>query len=156
MKRSVFVLIIVILLFATLPLRLIYLVMNTDNFPQVSNSSRNIFVSELRGEIYDCNMKPLVNRKSQNVLVALPDEKSIEMLRDYLDIEEYASLLQSVEKSEPFICDCDLISENEILKFTQKLERYTDDGFCCHIVGYVNRTDNKGVYGIVVVFVYAG
>lgn len=148
MKRSLFVLIIVILLFATLPLRMIYLVMNTDNFPQVSNSARSIFISELRGEIYDYNMNPLVNRKSQNVLVAMPDNESLEMLRDYLDREEYQLLLKAMEKSEPFICDCDLINENEFLKLTQKLGRYTDDGFCCHVVGYVNKTDNKGVYGI--------
>ncbi len=148
MKRSITVLIVVLLLFTTLPLRMIYLVRNTQDFPQVSSSSRNISVSELRGEIYDCNMQPLVNRKSHNVVVAMPYPESAEILRSYLEDGEYTSLLQAVEKSEPFICDCDLIGENDFLKCTQKFSRYTDDGFCCHVVGYVNSVDNQGVYGI--------
>ncbi len=148
MKRSLSVLIVVLLLFATLPLRMIYLVRNTQDFPQVSSSTRSISVSELRGEIYDCNMQPLVNRKSHNVVAVMPCSESVEILRSYLEDGEYMSLLQSVEKSEPYIFDCDLISENNFLKFTQKFSRYTDDGFCCHVVGYVNSADNQGVYGI--------
>lgn len=148
MRRSLSVLIIVLLLFAVLPLRLIYLVQNTQSFPKVSNSSRNITISELRGEIYDCNMQPLVNRKSQNVVVAMPYLQSAEVLKNYLENEEYLSLVQSIEISEPFICDCGLVDENDFLKCTQKFSRYTDDGFCCHVVGYVNSADNQGVYGI--------
>ena len=148
MKRSISVLIIVLLLFATLPLRMIYLVRNTKSFPQVSSSSRNISVSELRGEIYDCNMQPIVNRKSHNVVVAMPYSESAEILGSYLETGEYASLLKSIEKSEPFICDCDLSYETDFLRCTQRFSRYTDDGFCCHVVGYVNSVDNQGVYGI--------
>ncbi len=148
MKRSLCVLIILILLFVSLPVRMMWLVANTEKFPDVSNSSRSIVLSRLRGEIYDCNMKGLVNRKTENTVIAMPCEESAEILKDYLSEEDYLSLLGSVGKSEPFVTDCDYDGSNAFIKTSQIFQRYTDDGFCCHVVGYVNSVDNEGVYGI--------
>jgi len=93
-------------------------------------------------------MKPLVNRKSEKTIVVMPYEKSAEILKEHLDEKEYLSLLESIEKSEPFTCVCDFKKENEFVKISEKFNRYTDDGFCCHVIGYINSTDNEGVYGI--------
>lgn len=148
MKRPQFVATVLILLFASLPLRMIYLVAEKDSFPNISNSLRSVVLSEQRGEIYDHEMKKLVNRKSENTVVALPTEKSAEILENYISKEEYDSLLESIKKREIFVCECGFDGESECVKVTQKYNRYTDDGFCCHVVGYINSADNKGVYGI--------
>ncbi len=148
MKRPLVVLYVIIFLFTTLPVRMVYLACNTEDFPSVSNSTRSIVVSELRGEIYDCNMKPLVNRKSEKTIAVMPCDKSAEILKDYLDEEEYTSLLRSIYNEEPFTCSCDYEKENEFVKVCEKFERYPDDGFCCHVIGYINSSDNEGVYGI--------
>lgn len=148
MKRPLIVLCTMIFLFLTLPMRMIYVVNNTEKIPSVSNSTRSIVVSELRGEIFDCNMKPLVNRKSENAIAAMPCRESAEILKDYLDVEEYYSLLTNIEKAEPFTCICEFGEENEFVKVSEKFNRYTDDGFCCHVTGYINPADNEGVYGI--------
>ncbi len=148
MKRPVFVLVVLMSLFASLPLRLIYLVAEKDSFPDVSNSLRSIVLSEQRGEIYDCSMRKLVNRNSENTVVALPTEKSAEILQSYISEEKYEELLECIDKSEIFVCECDYDEENEFVKVTEKFTRYTDDGFCCHVVGYINSADNEGVYGI--------
>ena len=148
MKRPIIILYILIFLFTTLPLRMIYLVSNTEKFPLVSNSTQSIVVSELRGEIYDCNMKPLVNRKTEKTIAVMPYEKSAKIMKDYLNADEYASLLKSIDEEVPFTCVVDFDKENEFVKISEKYRRYTDDGFCCHVIGYINSSDNAGVYGI--------
>lgn len=148
MKRPVFVLLVLIAMFASVPLRMIYLIAEKETFPDVSNSLRSVVLSEQRGEIYDRNMKKLVNRKSENTVVALPAEQSAEILEDYINREEYVRLLEAIERKEIFVCQCDFREENDFVKVAENFERYTDDGFCSHVVGYINTSDNEGVYGI--------
>ncbi len=148
MKRSIVVLVAVLFFFASLPVRMIYLVLNTENFPDVSNSTRSMVISELRGEIYDCNNKPLVNRKSENAVIVLPYEETAKILKNHLDSEEYVSLLKSIENCTPFLFSGDCETESDFVKITKRYNRYTNDGFCCHVVGYINAVDNEGIYGI--------
>lgn len=148
MKRITTVLIIMLFLFASLPARMLFLVLNTEAIPEVSNSESSIVLSELRGEIYDYKMKPLINRKSENIVIAKPSEESAEILENYLNSAEYAELLNCIENSVPFTGVCDYDNENEFIKIAEKYNRYTSDGFCCHVVGYVNFADNEGVCGI--------
>lgn len=148
MKRPQFVLVLLISMFALSSLRMVYIIAEKETFPDVSNSLRSVVLAEQRGEIYDRNMKKLVNRKSENTVVALPVEKSAEILENYISKEEYDSLLESIEKREIFVCQCDFREENDFVKVAEKYKRYTDDGFCCHVVGYTNTADNRGVYGL--------
>lgn len=146
MKRKIFVVTSVILLLAMLPLRMYFIIFRTEKLPPVTNSTRSILLSQLRGEIYDCNMQKLVNRQERDIIIAMPEKSNVRILGRYLDGEDYNRLIRSVENAEPFICEGTFENEN-ILK-TRVLERYQDDGFCCHVVGYVNKTDNIGVSGI--------
>ncbi len=148
MKRSRFVLALLIVLFGISSVRMLYIIAEKENLPDVSNSLCSVVLSERRAEIYDRNMEKLVNRKSENTVVALPVEKSAEILRSYISKEEYASLLECIEKRKIFVCQCDFHDESDFVKAAEKFERYTDDGFCSHVVGYINTADNEGVYGI--------
>lgn len=148
MKRARLILALLIVLFGISSMRMLYIIAEKENLPDVSNSLRSVVLSERRGEIYDRNMKKLVNRKSENTVVAFPVEASAKILENYISKDEYESLLESIEKREIFICQCDFREENDFIRIAEKFERYTDDGFCSHVVGYINTADNKGVYGI--------
>lgn len=146
MKRKNNVLIILILLLAMLPFRMCYLCLHPESLPEVSNSTQNIILSELRGEIYDCNMEKLVNREAENIIIARPERESAEILKNYLNKEQYNRLLGCINSSVPFICE-EEVEEDRFLSETI-YKRYGDDGFCCHVLGYINSVDNLGVSGI--------
>ncbi len=148
MKRNNIVLAILMVMFISLPLRMIYIVVEKDSFPDVSNSLRRVIVSEQRGEIYDRSMKKLVNRRTETAVVALPSRESAELLKGHISEENYQSLLESIEAGEIFVCPCDYEEESKFLRCAEIGQRYTDDGFCCHVIGYINATDNVGVSGI--------
>lgn len=148
MKRYVTVLVLILILFACLPIRIFYLVAEKESYPDVSNSLHKITISSGRGEIYDCRGEKLVNRKNSDVTVALPTEESAEILRGVITADEYGRLLDCIDKGELFICSTAVAKDNIYVKSEKKYIRYTDDGFCSHIVGYVNLSDNKGVSGI--------
>lgn len=135
-----------LILFALTPLRLLSLIYFPQNIPRVSTSTQKILLSQIRGDIYDCNMKKLVNRKTKNFIIAEPDEKNKEILKDYLDKKEYERLIDCINSKTPFVCESDFYTE-EMLG-TEVFERYSDDGFCCHVIGYINKSDNIGVSGI--------
>ncbi len=91
-------------------------------------------------------MKKLVNRETSGFIIATPDKKSGEILKEYLDKTEYERLLECIDNKTPFVSENDFYGDG-ILK-TEVFKRYSDDGFCCHVVGYINTSDNKGVSGI--------
>lgn len=146
MKRSITVLVTILFMLAVLPLRMYYLAVNPESLPEISSSTQKVLLSSLRGEIYDCNMKKLVNRKSHNVIIARPEKKSAQILEKYLEKSEYQRLVSCIEESSPFICRTE--TENDNFLSASVFERYGDDGFCCHVLGYVNESDNTGVIGI--------
>lgn len=148
MKRAEAVLIILMVMFTSLPLRMIYLVAERDSFPDVSNSLSRMVISEMRGEIYDRSMKKLVNRKSKKVVVALPSPECAEILKGYISEEDYGLLLESINAGEAFMCPCEHKVKSRFLQTTELVQRYTDDGFCCHVTGYINTADDIGVSGI--------
>ncbi len=136
------------LFFFSVSLRTLSVALEKNKVPLISNSTKNIVLSELRGEIYDCNMEKLVNRYEKDFIVVQPQKETAELLENYLEKDEYKELLECIEKSVPFVADCEYYGKNKFILKGKKFERYTSDGFCCHVLGYINKSDNKGVYGI--------
>lgn len=146
MKRKIFILCLLLTLFALTPARLISLIYFPPDIPHISNSTQQILLSKNRGDIYDCNMEKLVNRETSYVTVVEPDIRNGEILKEYLNSSQYEKLLECINNKKPFIYEGDCYSD-KLLK-TEVFKRYSDDGFCCHVLGYINESDNKGVYGI--------
>ncbi|MBE6783094.1 MAG: penicillin-binding protein 2 [Ruminococcaceae bacterium] len=146
MKRIIFVLIIVLFMFSLLPIRLYSLMVKQTEFAAVSNSTKEIILSELRGEIYDCNMKKLVNNTQENIIIVHPEKENSDLLYNLIDENEYSRLLECFDSGKPFVCNS--VIDNEKFPTAEIFRRYTDSGFCCHVVGYINAEDNKGVSGI--------
>ncbi len=148
MKRCFIVLISLILLLISAPARMLYIVINSDKLPDISNSTRKTVLSSLRGEILDVNGEKLVNRTKKTLTIAKPCEKSAEILKPYLTKEQYYNLTECIASSTPFVTECQYSSENEFVTHADILKRYTSDGFLCHVIGYTNLYDNEGIYGI--------
>lgn len=148
MKRAKTVLAILMVMFTSLPLRMFYLVTEKDSYPHVSNSLCRAVIWEKRGEIYDFSMKKLVNRSSETAVVAMPCSESAELLKGRISAEDYKSLTESISAGEVFTCLCDYKDNSAFLQSTELLRRYTDNGFCCHVIGYINAADNVGVSGV--------
>lgn len=148
MKRIFTVLTVLLLLTLSFCGRMLYLAVAPNELPKITNSHRKILISSLRGEVLDVNGYKLVNRHQKRVIIAKPCKKSAEILEEYLNEDEYIRLLECIEKSVPFICECDYSEDDDFIKQATIYERYFSDGFCCHVLGYINSADNIGVYGI--------
>ncbi len=148
MKRMKFLLFAMPFLFASLPVGMLYLVFNSDELPEISNSTRKVILSSLRGEIYDVNLQPLVGRKQEKIVVASPTCDATSELKNYLNSDDYLRLSECINKSEPFVANCNYSGKSPSIKQAQIRSRYTDDGFCCHVIGYINSADGTGVCGI--------
>ena len=148
MKRIFTVLTVLLLLMVSFCVRLLYLAVSPNELPKITNSHRRVLISSLRGEVLDVNGEKLVNRHQERVIIAKPCKKSAEILEEYLTEDEYIRLLECIEKSVPFIGECDYSEDNDFIKQATIAERYSSDGFCCHVLGYINSADNIGVYGI--------
>lgn len=115
----------------------------------ISGSWKNISLSSLRGNIYDCNGEKLVNNSGKILLVANPSVKTADALKDILSREDYGKLLKCISDGAPFICTVPEKGEDsEIIKYVEVFDRYSQNQTACHIVGYINQSDNTGVSAV--------
>ncbi|NLY78186.1 MAG: hypothetical protein GX080_08925 [Tissierellia bacterium] len=110
-----------------------------------------------RGIIYDMNLIPLTNSNRINTIFIPKDslekqEELKDLILKYTDISREE--LEDYEKKAGRVLelplkkyiDQDLIPENAIV--AEKTIRYSKNNILSHVIGYVNRSDNKGAYGI--------
>lgn len=110
-----------------------------------------------RGTIYDMNLIPLTNRYRVKTLYVsknsfINDTQLRNFILKYTDltkekIEKYKNssdkILEFTLKSE---IDKDKLPKNVFI--AEKTLRYSDENILSHVIGYVNRSDNRGEYGI--------
>lgn len=139
-KRAYILLFAVIMLFAGLTARIYSIQQSIGREAADLQFSREITLAETRGNIYDINMKPLVNEEIKKQYIVMSD-KSTE------DIIKY-SKLNEIKKGLFVRLEGDYdIAESKFIKSYNKIERYTDKLLCPHIIGYTN-SDGAGVAGI--------
>lgn len=143
--------------------------------------SKSIELKEYsRGEIFDRNLLPLTSISTTKALYCLPGEvikhyatddenEAISKIAWFLTCnlpdkkydEIYKDLYKAFEKKSPFVRIVSDLSEEQIeninisapsgIVVAPIIKRYRNDGFCCHILGYVGG-ENKGVSGIEYVY----
>lgn len=128
-------------LFCGMCARLIYLSYN-DSLATVAKqqTSYTLTVSKSRANIYDCDMRKLVNRDSELTACVLPTIENLSKLKGVADISNLSSTTPFITKLDEEIVD-DNISVFETPK------RYRDEQLACHIIGYTN-SEGSGVSGI--------
>ncbi|HIZ55219.1 MAG TPA: penicillin-binding protein 2 [Firmicutes bacterium] len=144
------------LLFSLLSMR-IYALTEDDRLVQAAqNQSRyTLTVQESRGQIYDCHLRPLVNRKEVFQGIVYPVAEGSGGLVDFLVREADSpggvsreGILQQMESGRPFAIRLKHPSKAfPGLDVYQTYERYQDRQTAAHVIGYTN-ADGQGVTGI--------
>lgn len=102
--------------------------------------SREITLGETRGNIYDVNMRPIVNETSEKQYIIMTDS-STQHLTETEQIKEIKQgLFIKLDSKEN-------INESKYVKSFNKIKRYSDNVLCSHIIGYIN-SSGRGVAGI--------
>ncbi len=112
------------------------------------NGGRRMPVAQSRGNIYDCNMIPLVNTVSHTVLFINPTQSALNHLKAVLTAEDFASVEINAESGKPFLLRCDGYngSHKDVLMIDVR-NRYAQDDSAVHITGYIDE-DGNGASGI--------
>lgn len=113
----------------------------------LNSHSISLEVSETRGMIYDCNLKPLVNCEKTSCMAIKPSFKALESVDTLIPKSEKKNVLNELSKGNIAVFNYDKpFSNTEAIGFS-KTVRYAENGICVHTVGYVN-SDGKGIIGI--------
>ncbi len=110
-----------------------------------------------RGVIYDRNLIPLTNRKRVNILLTLKDnimeDDSLKKFLlnntslDYLEFEK--RLREANDIVEIPLKDLNFIKNGwKNVLINQKTLRYDDNNILSHVIGYINKSENRGESGI--------
>ncbi len=150
-KRIVALFGVVTFLFSSILWRLSW-ISRKEDFAQAANrqSTYTLEVSNIRGTIYDCQGKRLVNDSVRYQAAVLPSNESAVLLR-----EEFSSAQAWREKMSeraPFLMEVSSKAVGgEGVEVFSVPDRYSDDYTAPHIIGYVD-ADGKGQTGIERVF----
>lgn len=149
MGRKITVLVLLLSMFAVLGTKLYFLSGGDRVNASVSGAAKTLLVSEIRGNIYDCNFEKLVNFDQQTVTAAKPCIQSADLLKSHLTKQQYLTLLSNIGKGTIFLEETeDLQFEEDTVRTAKVFKRYSKNQTACHVIGYINSADNVGVSGI--------
>lgn len=112
------------------------------------NGTYNLKVCSNRGNIYDCNNKPLVENQKTNMLVVIPDASTPSLLSEVLTADQMPDALEKLKLNKPFCIDVGdkSVSANGLKTF-KITKRLNNCRLAPHILGYLDSGEN-GVCGI--------
>lgn len=139
-KRAYAVFLAFIILFAGLSARIYVVQKNIHSNTADMQFSREITLGETRGNIYDINMKPLVNELSELQYIVMADKTTEKIIGSDKLKEIKKGLFVKLESDKS-------IEESKFVRSYNTITRYSDNLLCPHIIGYIN-SSGTGVSGI--------
>lgn len=118
--------------------------------------SEEISLYPNRGTIYDRNLIPLTNANKKNTLLVfrekiLSDRNLTDFIMKNTNLS-YSDLIDYVSYNEKIISipldKIDHIHNSKDIFVTERVYRYSDDNILSHVIGYINKSENRGEYGI--------
>jgi len=151
------------ILFLALIGRLYYIqIYNNEELKLQSLKQRSIEIvfSASRGPIYDRNLMLLTNKEKIKTLVGqreaiLNNNDLLEKIRKNtrLSNRELLNILNSNSSIVQIPLEKDIeFSEANNIFIIDKVKRYSDENILSHVIGYINRSENRGETGIEKVF----
>lgn len=126
--------------------------------PQLSQAADQqakltVTVASLRGTIYDTNLKPLVNNKTEYRVAVTPNPKAIATLSTVLSEEKLKEITDRLKSGKPVVAMVDNLSSpaDGLLMFETPV-RYKGKLLAPHVVGYLDGTGIKGASGAEMIF----
>ncbi len=164
-KRQKALSILFIFLFAVLIGRLFWVqvVQYESNIKKsVSQKLRTFQTSIDRGQIYDRNLIPFTNRELKKIIciattlidkststeiIAKATGLSIEEVQERLSVSDDTIEIESKDFDNEYL---EMIEKGRIkgVFALEKTVRYNSESLARHVIGYINKSDNKGIVGI--------
>ena len=147
-RRIYVVHVIILLAFCCLLLRIFLIGQGEDYTSAAATQSKyTLSAGSSRGMIYDCNLKPLVNRIQKTYLAVDPQPEAVTKLKEELPQAEFEALLPQLESGTPALLSAPFSVTGEGITAVTVAERYEQNQLAPHVIGYVNG-EGKGVCGI--------
>lgn len=150
-KRALTVFSVLLFAMAGLSVRIISL---SENEVQAGKtvSAKSIDLATLRGTVYDCNLNPITNAETDIYIAAKPSNEAVAVLKGVLNPDIFESIKERLAKGKPVAVKSEKsVDDSENIKTVYVPKRYGDDGFACHIIGYLG-ADGTGVSGVEKIF----
>ncbi len=112
-------------------------------------SSYKLKVATMRGNIYDCQKRPLVGVEDETYISVTPEVDTLSVLPQILSEDERNLAFEEMKAGKPFVLK--LSDEKQVIargiKTFKVPQRYAKEQIAPHIIGYLNG-DMQGVCGI--------
>ncbi len=112
-------------------------------------SSYKLKVTTMRGNIYDCQKRPLVGMEDETYISVTPEVDTLSVLSQILSEDERNLAFEEMKSGKPFVLR--LSDEKQVIgkeiKTFKVPQRYAKEQIAPHIIGYLN-SDMQGVCGI--------
>lgn len=113
-----------------------------------TSSALSIDIAQLRGTVYDCEMRKLTNAETEIYAAAKPTNEAIALLKENLEPEIFESVRDRMSKGKPVAVKTDcIIGDSADIKTVLVPERYSSNSLACHVIGYTDASLN-GISGI--------
>lgn len=112
-----------------------------------NRSSKSIVLSTSRGMIYDANMRKIVNSHKTSAVICLPVQKALNAVRNSLTDNQLTELYDNAKGGKISIFECPGTFKYSYLKSVIKVERYSDNQPCVHLIGHLDES-GQGVMGL--------
>ncbi len=139
-KRTYIVFFAFLVLFAGIIARIYAIQKSSYSSAADMQFTREITLGETRGNIYDINMKPLVNEIVKQQYIVMSDESTERIIKNDKVNEIKKGLFVKLESE-------NTIKETKFIKGYNTVTRYSENLLCPHIIGYTN-SSGAGVAGI--------
>ncbi len=147
-KRATVCFFLIICLFFCTVLRVGDIALSSEYLTIQSNqSSYRISISRLRGTIYDCNLLPITNNRSDVYIAASSAPNTIIALSESLKKEEYKEITEKFKENNFAVLKVGERVNCENVANTQVVSTDNDSALAKHIVGYTDDSGH-GVCGI--------
>lgn len=113
------------------------------------NSSKTLTVSQTRGNIYDCNMKKLVNIQTEYTAAVKPTAEALAKMSEYLDGDGQRELAEKLSKGYPAMMKISVpYIDCEDISVVKTVRRYSDNQILRHTLGYLDQGGVRGASGL--------
>lgn len=152
-RRMTSLFVIMVFIFSFLIIRLMKLSTDNEIMTTAANnqSTYSLNIAKLRGNIYDCHMKKLVNNDVEYIASVSPSQTALTALKNNVTDGQNQLLLSQQKSGRPLSIKLQSPIQADGITTFNVFKRYKDNQLAPHIIGYING-DKEGVCGIEKVF----
>ena len=139
-------------LYAAASLALLIRVGVINNSPSAAKTAGGQYstysLSEIRGYIYDRNMRPLVNTKHETYVAAVPLPKTVTALKSTLTAPEFEKAYEKLSAGKPALIKTESnITPSDETVMLDVISRYSADDPAQNLIGYLD-SEGNGAFGL--------